>query len=65
MAVEKKALVAGGAGFVGCNLCELLLANDYNVICLDNLSTGSLANIKRFDQNSNFVNSIIYSLKEN
>ena len=52
--MEKKALVAGGAGFVGCNLCELLLANDYNVICLDNLSTGSLANIKRFDQNSNF-----------
>ena len=35
-----KVLVTGGAGFIGSNLCEYLLAHDYDVICLDNFSTG-------------------------
>ncbi|HEY7344266.1 MAG TPA: UDP-glucuronic acid decarboxylase family protein [Gaiella sp.] len=38
-------LVTGGAGFLGSHLCETLLARDHRVICLDNLETGSLANI--------------------
>jgi dTDP-glucose 4,6-dehydratase len=40
------AVVTGGAGFLGSHLCEYLLARDWRVICLDNLDTGSLENIK-------------------
>ena len=39
-------LVTGGAGFLGSHLCEALLARGHRVICLDNLETGSLANIE-------------------
>jgi dTDP-glucose 4,6-dehydratase len=39
-------LVTGGAGFLGSHLCEALLAKGHRVICLDNLETGSLANIE-------------------
>ena len=39
-------LVTGGAGFLGSHLCEALLERDHRVLCLDNLETGSLANIE-------------------
>ena len=39
-------LVTGGAGFLGSHLCEALLAKGHRVMCLDNLETGSLANIE-------------------
>lgn len=39
-------LVAGGAGFVGSFLCELLLQQNCRVICLDNLTTGTKKNLK-------------------
>jgi dTDP-glucose 4,6-dehydratase len=39
-------LVTGGAGFLGSHLCEALLSKGHRVICLDNLETGSLANIE-------------------
>ncbi len=39
-------VVAGGAGFVGSHLTRTLLARDHTVVCLDNLSTGSLDNIR-------------------
>jgi dTDP-glucose 4,6-dehydratase len=38
-------LVTGGAGFVGSHLCDELLRRGHRVICVDNLETGSLANI--------------------
>ena len=41
-----RTLVTGGAGFLGSHLCDYLLNKDHQVICMDNLITGSLANIK-------------------
>ncbi|VVB87706.1 GDP-L-fucose synthase [uncultured archaeon] len=41
----KKAMVTGGAGFLGSHLCDLLLAKGFEVICVDNLITGSEQNI--------------------
>lgn len=40
-----KLLVTGGAGFIGSNLCEHLLAHGHQVVCLDNFSTGKTENI--------------------
>ena len=51
---SKRILVSGGAGFVGSNLCERLLRDGHHVVCLDNLYTGSLANIKEFLNDANF-----------
>jgi dTDP-glucose 4,6-dehydratase len=39
-------LVTGGAGFLGSHLCDALLERGHRVICVDNLETGSLANIE-------------------
>jgi dTDP-glucose 4,6-dehydratase len=39
-------LITGGAGFLGSHLCDELLARGHRVICVDNLETGSLANIE-------------------
>lgn len=47
-------LVAGGAGFIGSHLCERLLAQNYRVLCLDNLLTGDRHNIKQFEENPHF-----------
>ena len=41
----KKILVTGGAGFIGSNLCEVLLEQNYQVVCLDNFATGHLHNV--------------------
>ena len=51
---NKTVLVTGGAGFIGSNLCEALLALDVKVRCLDNLATGFLHNIQPFLHHKNF-----------
>jgi UDP-glucuronate decarboxylase len=43
---RKRALVTGGAGFLGSHLCERLLNDGHEVICVDNLVTGSKDNIQ-------------------
>lgn len=43
--MAKTALVTGGAGFIGSHLCERLLKLGYYVVCLDDLSSGSEANL--------------------
>jgi UDP-glucuronate decarboxylase len=42
---SRTALVAGGAGTLGTHLCERPIEQDYRVICLDNLHTGTPANL--------------------
>lgn len=52
---NQKVLVTGGAGFIGSNLCEDLLAQNNQVICLDNFSTGRKENIASFLNKSGFT----------
>jgi dTDP-glucose 4,6-dehydratase len=51
---RKVAVITGGAGFIGSYLCEGLLGDGLKVICLDNLITGSLDNIKGFLKDRDF-----------
>jgi len=50
-AVVSTCLVTGGAGFLGSHLCEELLGRGHRVICVDNLETGTLANIEHIRSN--------------
>lgn len=50
----KRILVTGGAGFIGSHLCERLLRDGNDVICLDNYFTGSKDNIRHLISNDHF-----------
>lgn len=52
--IRKRALVTGGAGFLGCHLCERLLADDCDVLCVDNFFTGTRENIIGLLRNPHF-----------
>ena len=52
---NKKVLVTGGAGFIGSNLCEILLKVNSKVTCLDNFATGHRHNIEPFLSDENFT----------
>lgn len=47
--VAPRALVTGGAGFLGSHLCGRLLDEGYRVVCMDNLRTGSLFNVAQME----------------
>ena len=49
-----RVLVTGGAGFIGSHLCERLLADEHDVLCLDNFFTGRRANIVKLLDNHRF-----------
>ncbi|MFI8947210.1 UDP-glucuronic acid decarboxylase family protein [Streptomyces sp. NPDC053750] len=52
--VWRRALVTGGAGFVGSHLCGRLLDAGTDVVCLDNLATGSRANVAELERHRGF-----------
>jgi len=56
--ITMKILVTGGAGFIGSHLCEYLLGKGHQVICMDNLLTGTEENISHLldDENFDFIN---------
>jgi dTDP-glucose 4,6-dehydratase len=55
MNAMKTAVVTGGAGFLGSNLCDHLLARGYRVVCVDNLETGSLQNLAHIPKGPEFA----------
>src|SRR5436853_5848435 len=52
--VTKRVLVTGGAGFLGSHLCERLVAQGHDVLCVDNYFTGRKDNIAQLLHESNF-----------
>ena len=53
--VKKKVLVAGAAGFIGSHLCNRLIKEEYEVLCLDNCYTGNMVNIEHLLHHSRFT----------
>jgi dTDP-glucose 4,6-dehydratase len=51
---KPRALVTGGAGFLGSHLCERLLSEGYHVLCMDNLRTGTLENVAHLEGEAGF-----------
>jgi len=51
---KKRTLVTGGAGFIGSFICQKLLDEGHDVICLDNFFTGSKENVEELRSNRNF-----------
>jgi dTDP-glucose 4,6-dehydratase len=51
---RERVLITGGAGFIGSHLCERFLFDGFEVICLDNLSTGRLKNVEHLFGNDRF-----------
>jgi len=60
--VKRKALVTGGAGFIGSHLCNKLIKNNYDVIAYDDLSNGS--GQKNLSKNVKFVKGSILNVKK-
>jgi len=54
MSARKKVLVTGGAGFVGSHLCDRLMADGFDVLCVDNFYTGNRDNIIDLIDNPHF-----------
>ena len=52
--IRKRILVTGGAGFVGSHLCERLLTDGHEVVCLDNFFTGTHANVAHLREHPRF-----------
>ena len=52
--LHKQVLVTGGAGFLGSHLCEVLVEEGADVLCLDNFYTGSRANVQHLLGKPNF-----------
>lgn len=51
---DTKVLVVGGAGFIGSHLCDRLVKDGYKVLCMDNLYTGRIENVRHLLENNRF-----------
>ena len=51
---KMRVLVTGGAGFIGSHLCDFLIEEGHDVVCMDNLITGNLNNISHLRKNRKF-----------
>lgn len=51
---KKRALVTGGAGFLGSHLCDRLIAEGWRVVCVDNLITGRMSNLTQLKSEPRF-----------
>ncbi len=67
MLVKKKAIVTGGAGFIGSHMVDLLMENDFFVTVIDNLSGGRESNLSQHKDNKNieFIETDICNIKYN
>lgn len=54
-AAPPRVLLSGGAGFLGSHICDRLIAEGYEVICLDNLLTGSMDNVRHLVDHPRFT----------
>ena len=52
---RKSVLVTGGAGFLGSHLCDRVIADGHDIICVDNLFTGTKADIEHLISAVDFV----------
>jgi len=52
--IKKTVVITGGAGFIGSHLCDRLIVEGFKVICIDNLITGNMENVKHLLGESNF-----------
>jgi len=53
--IKKTVVITGGAGFLGSHLCDRMLAENFKVICIDNLLTGNLLNISHLFKDEDFL----------
>lgn len=52
---DQRVLITGGAGFLGSHLCDRFIREGYQVVCMDNLSTGSTENVQHLFGNDRFL----------
>ena len=52
--IQKRIIITGGAGFLGSHLCDRLIAEGHDVLCVDNFFTGSKQNINHLIGNNSF-----------
>ena len=50
-----KAVITGGAGFIGSNLCDYLIKKKFKIIVIDNLETGNIKNLKKIKNKIKFI----------
>ena len=54
MIIRNQVLVTGGAGFLGSHLCDRLIKDGHDILCLDNFFTGNKQNIAHLIDNPSF-----------